>query len=358
MTPAEAMRRAIALASQAFPHPNPRVGAVILDHTGSVLAEGFHVEPGRDHAERAALAALGSVPPPGATMVVTLEPCNHHGRTPACTDAILDAGIRKVIVGSLDPDAEVSGRGVDRLRAAGVEVDVGLLDEEVEATDPAYFHHRRTGRARLTLKMAATLDGQTAAADGTSRWITGVEARRDVHRLRYHHDAVMVGAGTLRADDPRLTVRLDEGADHQPAGVVVAGSQSLPSERELWNRPGTIVVATRHLEVPAEVVVVPEGGDGLPDLAHAAEALAEAGHLAVLVEGGARLGAALWRSRLVDAGITYLGARVGGGIGQPMLAGEWRTFDDSVPVEIRDVRRLGTDLRVDWSPVWESSAPD
>lgn len=356
MTLQEAMRRALALAARARPHPNPRVGAVLLDDTGQPVAEGFHLGPGHDHAERAALSALAPPFPDGLTMVVTLEPCDHHGRTPPCTEAIIEAGVRRVVVGATDPDTRAQGKGVERLRAAGIDVEVGVLANEVEAADPAYFHHRRTGRARFTLKTAATLDGQTAAADGTSQWITSEEARRDVHLLRAASDAVMVGAGTLRADDPALTVRLEGWTGRQPVGVVVAGAKPLPENRALWQRTDTVVITDRHLDVSAKSLVVPAGRDGLPDLERAAVALADSGHLAVLVEGGSRLAAALWRQRLIDAGVAYLGGRIAGGTGKPMLAGEWATFDESVRVEIGDVRRLGPDVRVEWLPVWESNA--
>ncbi len=348
-----AMRRAIALAGQTHPHPNPRVGAVILDSSGATIAEGFHHGPGRPHAEREALSALSAPIPEGATLVVSLEPCHHHGRTPPCTEAIVQAGITRVVVGAVDPDPRVSGLGLEALRGRGVAVVAGILDEEVEASDPAYFHHRRTGRPRITLKSAVTLDGQIAALDGTSRWITGLEARRDAQELRKASDAVMVGAGTIRTDDPELTVRLDDHRGRQPVAVVVQGRRPLPPEAAVWGRSDTVVITTREPELGVDHIVVGAGSDGRPDPGDVAAALADRGLLAVLMEGGATLARALWSAGLVDHGVTYVGARVAGGVGLPMLAGHWETMDDATPVRIRDVRAVGSDLRIEWFPVRE-----
>lgn len=350
--PHEAMRRAIALSSATRPHPNPRVGAVVLDGAGRILSEGAHPGPGEPHAERLALDMLPSVPA-DATLVVTLEPCVHQGRTPPCSEMVIASGVRRVIVGALDPDPRVSGRGVAHLRSAGVEVEAGVLAGEVEAADPAYFHHRRHGRARITLKRAMTLDGQTAALDGTSQWITGPEAREDTHRLRATVDAVMVGAGTLRADDPRLTVRLEDYSGPQPTAVVVAGDGPLPARAHVWERPDTIVVATRTSDLPGHIVVVDKGEAGLPDMQQAVVELGERGLLDVLVEGGADLSASLWREGLVDRGVTYMGGMVAGAAGIPLFAGRWETIADGRRVEVLDARVLGNDIRIDWRPARE-----
>lgn len=345
------MRRAIALGAAHHPHPNPRVGAVILGNGGEVLAEAGHRGPGQPHAEYAALEQLGRPLPGGATLVVSLEPCNHHARTPPCTEAVISAGFARVVVGALDPDPRVSGAGIERIQAAGIDVEQGLLAEEVERSDPAYFHHRRTGRARLTTKTACTIDGQIAAADGTSRWITSPTARADAHRLRAEADAVMIGAGTLRTDDPALDVRTPGFARPQPPAVVVAGHGELPADRRVWRRPQTLVVAVRPLRVPAEVMVVEAGDSGLPDPVAVARALGERGLLAVLVEGGSRLLASLWGGGVIDAGVTYLGAIVAGGAGTPVFAGRWETISHATRVEITDVKAVGPDVRVDWLPV-------
>lgn len=342
------MRAALAAAAAHRTHPNPRVGAVIVGPDGAQLAIGAHPGAGHTHAEVLALESLGGPPPPGSTLVVTLEPCNHHGRTPPCTDAIIASGLRRVVVGALDPDPRVSGRGIARLEETGIEVISSTAPDEVETIDPAYFHHRRTGRARLLVKTAMTLDGQTAAADGTSQWITSPEARADAHSLRAESDAVMVGAGTVRADDPLLTVRSPDFDGSQPVPVVISGKSPLPSSARLWERAETLVYSTSPTTAGPDPVIAPADPDGYPDLGWVAADLGERGLLSVLVEGGSRLLGALWAAALVDAGVTYLGARLAGGVGLPVFAGTWRTVEDALPITIGRVAEIGPDVRVDW----------
>lgn len=342
------MHQALALAIHHRTHPNPRVGAVILDQGGTLIAQGAHRGPGLPHAEQEALSALGGGVPPGATLVVTLEPCNHHGRTPPCTEALLAAGISRVVVGAADPDSRVAGSGVARLVAAGIEVESGVLAEEIEAADRAYFHHRRHNRPLITLKMATTVDGQTAALDGTSQWITSPAARLDAHRLRSEADAVVIGAGTLRADDPLLTVRLDDYHGPQPTAVVVSGNGDLPDDARLWSRREVLVLAARPLDLPVETAVVEPGPDGLPAPIAIAHTLGDRGLLSVLIEGGATLAGSLWRAGLVDAGVTYVGAKVAGGAGMPPFGGRWRTLSEATSVVIEGARPIGEDVRIDW----------
>ena len=337
------MRRAIELASGRRTHPNPTVGAVVLDRTGTVVGEGWHAGPGTPHAEAVALEAAGARAA-GSTVVVTLEPCSHHGRTPPCADALVEAGVARVVVAVVDPDPLVSGTGIIVLTRAGITVDQGVLRAEAEALDPAYFHHRRTGLPRVTVKVAATLDGATAAADGTSRWITGPAARADGHRLRAQADAVVVGAGTVRADNPRLDVRLDDHAGPQPRPVVFAGAGGLPADAALLARD-PIVVATRPIAGWPTTVVA---GDRYPDPRAALVALAEAGLLEVLVEGGPTLAGALWRAGLVNRGVFHLAATVAGGVGRPMFDGMFRTLGDASPVVVTDLRALGPDVRLEF----------
>lgn len=340
------------MASERHPHPNPRVGAVILAPDGSELGVGAHVGPGLAHAERLAIADAGIVPA-GSTLVVTLEPCDHTGRTPPCTDAILDAGIARVVIGVRDPDSKVDGQGIERLRGRGVEVEVldpesGLGRAAVEL-DPGYFHHRTHGMPQVVLKLAATLDGQIAAADGTSRWITGASMRRRVHEWRATCDAVMVGAGTIIADDPQLDVRLDGYRGPQPRPVIVAGSRPLPAAARIWQRD-PLVLTNRQMETPAgDVEVIQETTDSRVDLRQALRLLGDRGLLRVFVEGGTGIASSLLRSDLADIGLLHMGGKFGLGVGMPLFDGVFATIGAAVEVEIVSVEMVGGDLEVRWS---------
>lgn len=348
------MAEAIGLASLHRPHPNPRVGAIVLDPSGRIVARGAHEGPGLPHAERLALAAAGEAAR-GGVLVVTLEPCVHTGRTPPCTEAVIASGVRTVVVGALDPDDRVAGRGITALAAAGIEVRTGVASDEVEAMDPGYFHHRRTGRPRVVLKAALTLDGQVAAADGSSQWITGPEARADGHRLRAEVDAILVGAGTVIADNPRLTVRLAGLDAPQPRPVVIVGRRPLPAGAALWER-NPLIVAPAPISVPSGSVIVADGGDGRVHLGAALEGIGAEGVLDLLVEGGPTLAGALWEAGLVDHAVWYVAARIAGGVGRAVFDRSFPTLSASRPVDILSVVRLGSDLRVEWAPRREREA--
>lgn len=339
------MRRAIELAAGHKTHPNPRVGAVIVDGTGEVVGEGAHDGVGLPHAEVIALSQA-SDRARGSTLYVTLEPCTHHGKTPPCAGALIEAGVSRVVIGAIDPDPRVSGSGVASLRQAGVEVDTGVLEQEAEEVDPAYFHHRRTGLPLVTLKLAMTMDGAVGAQDGSSQWITSEEARADTHRLRSTMDAVVVGAGTLRIDDPRLTARVGDDAIAQPVPVLVAGRQSLPVDSRIWER-SPLVLSSHPIGVPSGEVIVVGGEDDWPDPEPAARALAERGLLDILLEGGPTLAGNWWRSGIVGRAVVYVGARVGGGTGIAPLGGDFATMAQSRPVNIREVRMVGPDIRIE-----------
>lgn len=342
------MERAIALTGVTQPHPNPRVGALVVSPDGIVVSGRAHNGPGEPHAEYAALDDVGEAGR-GATLVVTLEPCVHHGRTPPCADLIVDSGIRRVIVGAIDPDERVAGAGIARLRDAGIEVEVGVAAEAVIANDPGYFHHRTTGRPRVTLKLALTLDGQAGARDRTSQWITAGPARRDAHELRAASDAVMVGAGTVRDDDPRLTVRFDGYAGRQPRPVIVAGGRPIPAQAALIERRPIVLVEDGEVAVPdgCEAVVVP-ASDGV-DLDAGIKHLGALGIVDLLVEGGPTLAGSLLERGLVDRLVVYVGAKLAGGTGQPAFSGVFETIGAAVPVRIDAVRSIGNDLRIDAS---------
>lgn len=336
----EHMEEAVALARLHHPHPNPRVGAVVVAADGTVIGRGAHERRGTAHAEIHALAQAGDHAR-GATMVVTLEPCSHEATTPPCTEALIGAGIGAVVVGAVDPDRRVSGRGIRALEDAGIAVLV--VEEPVTEVDPGYFHHRSTGRPRVTLKLAATLDGQTAAVDGTSQWITSPEARRDAHRLRARSDAVMVGAGTVRSDDPRLDVRLGGYGGPQPRPVVIGGGQPLPSGAAVFER-SPLIYSPHPIDAPAEVVIA--GSDGVVALERVLDDLGAREIVDLLVEGGARLAGAFHREQLVDRYVIYLGAAIGGGRGSAMFDGEFATLGDREEVRITEVRTIGPDLRI------------
>lgn len=318
------MRRALELAEtvRGTTSPNPWVGCVVVSPDGRRW-EGATEPPGGPHAEAIALAAAGGEAA-GSTLYVTLEPCAHHGRTPPCADAVIAADVRRVVVGLEDPDPLVRGAGVDRLRRAGITVDTGVAADAVEAQLAPYLKHRRTGRPWVVLKLAATMDGRIAAPDGSSRWITGEAARIDAHRLRAESDAVMVGAGTVRTDDPELTVRLASGAD--PIRVVLGTAP-----------PGARVHPA--LEVsgdPAEVLDV-LGGKGIVQL---------------LVEGGATVAARFHRAGLVDRYVLYLApALMGGDGGVPLMAGPGATtMHDVWRGRLVSVERLGDDVKIVMAP--------
>lgn len=311
------MREAMALASsvRARTSPNPWVGAVLsTGHTGATEA------PGGRHAEIVALDQAGGAAR-GATMWCTLEPCSHHGRTGPCTEAIIAAGVARVVVGIEDPDPQVAGRGVAALRAAGITVEVGVLAGEVGDQLAPYVKHRTTGRPWVVLKLAATLDGRTAAADGSSRWITGEQARADAHQLRADSDAVLVGAATVRADDPSLTVRHVSGAD--PLRVVLGHAPE-----------GAKVHPALEME---------------GDLGEVLDRLGEKGVVQLLVEGGATVAHAFHGAGLVDRYVVYLApALAGGDDGRPLFAGPGApSIHDVWRGRIVDVIRLGPDLRID-----------
>lgn len=323
------MGEAIAVAATARPvaSPNPWVGCVILPAGDEPAALGATQPPGGPHAEAVALELAGASAA-GAVAYVTLEPCSHRGRTPPCADALIDAGIRRVVVGLVDPDPRVRGAGIARLEAAGVEVTVGVRAEEVAEQLAPYLKHRRTGRPWVVLKLAATMDGRIAAPDGTSRWITGPEARADAHRLRAQSDAILVGAGTVRADDPALTVR---DAPWTPEG--------------------------RPLREPLRVVLgaIPPSARILPALALSGDldaVLDELGRrdvVQVLVEGGATVAHDFHRAGLVDRYVLYLApALFGGDDGRPLFAGPGAaTMGELWRGAVVAVARLGEDVRIE-----------
>ncbi|MGA2037532.1 MAG: bifunctional diaminohydroxyphosphoribosylaminopyrimidine deaminase/5-amino-6-(5-phosphoribosylamino)uracil reductase RibD [Acidimicrobiales bacterium] len=325
-----AMRRAVALAASVRAHtsPNPWVGCVVS--AGGEWFEGATEPPGGSHAEVVVLAVAGQRAR-GATLYSTLEPCAHHGRTPPCVDALREAGVARVVIGMLDPDPLVRGRGVDQLRGAGIAVDVGIGADEVAEQLAPYLKHRRSGLPWVVLKLACTLDGRIAAPDGSSRWLTGPEARADAQRLRAESDAVLVGAGTVRADDPELTVRNGAPVAEQPLRVVLG---QIP-------RGARVEPALEMTGDPATVL-----GE-----------LGAKGIVQVMVEGGAHVAHAFHAASLVDRYVLYMvPALFGGDDGVPMFAGPGAaTLDRVWRGRLVSVTSLGQDLRVELEPCPDAS---
>ena len=353
----EAVRRACRLAERGLgtTSPNPVVGAVLLTLDGVVVGEGWHEQHGGPHAEVMALRDAGDRAR-GATAVVTLEPCRHTGRTGPCTRALIEAGVTRVVVGVADPNPTAGGGTAD-LRAAGVEV---ITDPGAAATAAAEHVNRawltavRTGRPHVTLKSATTLDGRAAAADGSSRWITGPDARADVHALRARSDAVLVGGGTLRADDPHLAVR-GCAVRRQPLRVVLdTGGRIAPDARVLDDSAPTLVVVADDLDAAArervrsagaELLALPRDGSGL-DLVGLLHALHERGSRAVLVEGGPTLAGAMVARGLVDEVVTYLAPALLGEGPSALGPAGITTISEALRLTPFDVTTLGDDVRI------------
>ena len=336
----EAMSRAIALAARGLgtTSPNPVVGCVLLSAEGEVVGEGFHAYAGGPHAEIVALAQAGERAR-GGTAVVTLEPCNHTGRTGPCAQALINAGIVRVVIAVDDPTPVAAG-GAATLRDAGVRVETGVGRAPAEEGNVAWLTAVRRGRPYVTWKYAATLDGRSAAADGTSQWITSAPARSDVHKLRSTVDAIVAGVGTIVADDPQLTVRdLRDGsrAIKQPWRVVVDSSGRTPATARIRDQAAPTWIATA-----AEVGA---GPDGQVDLAALLGELYARGVRAVLLEGGPTLAGGFLAAGLVDKVVGYIAPKMLGA-GQPSLVGAGvTTIAEAIELDLVDIARVGPDLR-------------
>ena len=340
------MRRALALAALAEGRtsPNPLVGAVVLNQEGRLVGEGFHCRAGEPHAEVGALAQAGDAAH-GGTLVVTLEPCCHHGRTPPCSEAVLRAGIARVVVALEDPDPRVAGGGINQLRQAGVEVISGVLREEARQQNRAFLHRVRTGRPYGILKWAMGLDGRTALPNGASQWISGSPARDWVHQLRSGMDAVIVGGGTVRADDPLLTSRGRRSPE--PLRVVLSRGLDLPAAAQLWN---TAVAPTLVVHGPdADPQRLPSGPEGLGLSAceplPLMQNLAERGCNQVLWECGPELAAAAIRQGCVQEVVAVVAPKLMGGLAARTPLGElgFTAMDQVLSGTLQPPRPIGED---------------
>jgi diaminohydroxyphosphoribosylaminopyrimidine deaminase/5-amino-6-(5-phosphoribosylamino)uracil reductase len=351
------MRAALALARRGLGNawPNPAVGCVLVKD-GRVIGRGWTQPGGRPHAETEALRRAGDAAR-GATAYVTLEPCSHHGRTPPCCEALAGASIARVVMAMRDPDPRVNGRGLAMLRGAGIVVEEGLLEAEARALNAGFFRRIQAGMPVVTLKLASTLDGRIATASGESRWITGEAARREVHALRARHDAILVGSGTVLADDPDLTCRVP-GMERVPMLRVVADARlRTPEAARLVQSAGLapvlIITAPGHppaaqapfMAAGADIVTVPAHAAGGLDLPSLLRALGRRGVTRVLAEGGAGLAAALLRQGLVDRLVWFHAPAVMGGDGHPALEGLRLAALSAMPRFRRTAQRaLGDDM--------------
>ena len=330
------MKRTLQLARRGMGQvsPNPMVGAVIV-RSGEIIAEGYHRRFGADHAERDAIQrASESVK--GATIYVNLEPCCHWGKTPPCVDILIEQGIKRVVIGTLDPHALVNGKGVQILRDHGIEVVQGILEEDARALNEVYFHYTRTGLPFITVKCAQSLDGRIATSRGDSRWISSEASRRFAHRLRAQHDAIMVGIGTVLVDDPQLTVRLVKGRN--PLRIILDSRLRIPLNAQVLQREGETLITTTDAHDPKkveaiqqqgkEVLVVQRDPDGRADLQSLMKILAERGISSILVEGGRKVITSLLKGGLVNRMVV---------ITAPLILG--KGIEGIGDLEIKDLKR-------------------
>lgn len=362
------MARAIQLAGRGLytTGTNPRVGCV-LARDGEIVGEGWHVRAGEGHAEVNALHQAGALAR-GATAYVTLEPCSHFGKTPPCADALIKAGVSRVVAAMQDPNPQVAGTGLQRLRDAGIEVRCGVLEAEARQLNPGFIKRMQQSVPWVRLKLAMSLDGRTAMASGESQWITGPQARADVQRLRARSDAVISGADSVLLDDSALTVRVAElglepelaqaAAARQPLRVLIDGRLRVPLTQRLFREPGPVlVVCSEHSQRGAEyqarhaeLLTLPAAA-GHVDLPQLLAELARRGCNDVLVESGAALAGAFWRAGLVDELIVYMAPRLLGSQARPLLELPFDNMAEAMDVQITDLRAVGNDWRISAHPL-------
>ncbi len=353
------MSRALRLAEKGLYscHPNPRVGCVVVKDD-VVVGEGWHEKAGLPHAEILALREAGAAAR-GASVYVNLEPCCHQGRTPPCTGYLIDAGVKRVVAAMEDPNPQVAGGGIQNLRSVGIDVDVGVLRRTAESINRGFIKRITRDQPWVTLKVAASMDGRTATAEGESKWITNEHARKDVHHWRARSSAVLTGSGTVRADDPALTVR-HVVTQRQPLRVIVDSKFSTPLDSGVVSGPGQVLIATanpkyaHHEDVDVEHVEVVY----LPDADQTVDLIALMHHLAqreineVLVEAGPTLSGALLRAGLVDEVLLYLAPCLLGNLGRGMFdLGVLDKLADRSAFHMRDVRQFGDNLRIALQPL-------
>ena len=360
------MATALKLAARGLfsPHPNPRVGCVIANGQ-RILGRGRHEFAGGPHAEIAALRDVAEGAK-GTTAYITLEPCSHHGRTPPCTEALLSAGVSRVVVASTDPNPQVNGQGLKRLSAAGVAVQTGLMASAAKAMNQGFFMRMREGRPWVRVKTAISLDGRTALGNGDSKWISSEVSRRDVHKWRARSSAILTGIGTVLADNPAMNVRLEHGQygqagqapGRQPLRIIADSRWRTPAHSRILADPATVIIAgTRDVAVPPELKTTGARCISLPavsgriDLVSLLCRLAEMELNEVQVEAGARLCGALLKDRLVDELLIYQATHLlGEGANGPFAFGPLESMNERTHLKLLETRRLGKDLRFRLEP--------
>ncbi|QUX97491.1 bifunctional diaminohydroxyphosphoribosylaminopyrimidine deaminase/5-amino-6-(5-phosphoribosylamino)uracil reductase RibD [Marinomonas sp. CT5] len=362
------MAKAIQLAKKGryTTHPNPRVGCVLVKDQ-QIIGQGFHVKAGEGHAEVNALADAKQ-DAVGATAYVTLEPCSHQGKTPPCADALIKAGVARVVYGMQDPNPEVSGNGLAKIKKAGIEVIGPVLEDDCEALNPGFIKRMREGLPYVRVKLAMSMDGRTAMESGESQWITDSAARLDVQRLRAQSDAIVTGIGSVLADNPSMTVRIDnddQEADpksvRQPIRVIMDTALSILPEAKIlyptnqaWVFSVEDEVEDEHLDVLAKkgvtVRFAPRGEDGRLDLLDAMEQLADAGINEVLLEAGAELAGGFLEAGLIDEIVVYMAPKLLGSNARPLFKLPLDTMNEAVDLTLKSVRQVGQDVRLVYVP--------
>jgi diaminohydroxyphosphoribosylaminopyrimidine deaminase/5-amino-6-(5-phosphoribosylamino)uracil reductase len=324
------------------------VGAVVLDEAGRIAGEGFHREAGKPHAEQEALAAAAERAR-GGTLYVNLEPCSHEHRNPSCADAVVKAGVSRIVISMEDPDSRVRGAGIRILESAGIEVVMGTLGKDARQLNEFYVKHRTTGRPFVSAKFAMSLDGKIATHTGESHWITGIEARAHGHRLRHSHDAILVGVNTVIADDPQLTARLDGAEARQPVRVVLDSKLRTPASAKVVAATTLIATTESGPLGEAEVLRLPAADTGRVALPALLDELGKRGILSLLVEGGAEVHAAFLAERLVDKVFAYIAPRLIGGREAPGAVGGLGVErpQDAIPLRNAEITRLGPDFLIE-----------
>jgi diaminohydroxyphosphoribosylaminopyrimidine deaminase/5-amino-6-(5-phosphoribosylamino)uracil reductase len=336
--------------------PNPMVGAVIV-RNGEILASGYHKKAGHNHAEVEALKGIGGKAKPGDTLFVTLEPCNHHGRTPPCTEAILKSGLKKVVIGMLDPNPTVSGGGSETLQERGIEIKAGVLESECRRLNEAYIKFVVSGRPFVIAKTAMTMDGWTATAAGHSKWITNERSRQFVHRLRDSVDGILIGAGTVLADDPSLTTRFKNRHGIDPIRIILDTRLRIPHNAKVLNHDSdsmTLIAvgddvsqgALKGVEKDGVSTVICPTKEGKIDLSAMMEILGRMSVTSVLLEGGSEIMGSMIRERLIDKFYIFKAAKIfGGDDGIPMAKGPGpEKMGESLAMKDIKVRRFGDDI--------------